>query len=204
MSQESRYVVLCVDPVTNKVVFLNSEGKKASKAPTGALVRVTTDPAKLTNLVYQDKSSTVEVNPLDMNRIIPMSVINSWPDGPVEFFASTIGFLHQPGQPKEATAAMLLKFRAGSFKSFSLVLGGSSMVVSVPFIKLLGLEDRSAGGPGAQFSVSINPPDIKFPPNRSVTSYQQITEGFKGSLSHPGLDIDWNEGKGVYTRYISE
>ena len=25
MSQESRYVVLCVDPVTNKVVFLNSE-----------------------------------------------------------------------------------------------------------------------------------------------------------------------------------
>ena len=72
MSQESRYVVLCVDPVTNKVVFLNSEGKKASKAPTGALVRVTTDPAKLTNLVYQDKSTTVEVVPLDMNRIIPM------------------------------------------------------------------------------------------------------------------------------------
>ena len=74
MSQESRYVVLCVDPVTNKVVFLNSEGKKASKAPTGALVRVTTDPAKLTNLVYQDKSTTVEVVPLDMNRIIPIPV----------------------------------------------------------------------------------------------------------------------------------
>ena len=33
---------------------------------------VTTDPAKLTNLVYQDKSTTVEVVPLDMNRIIPM------------------------------------------------------------------------------------------------------------------------------------
>ena len=66
MSQESRYVVLCVDPVTNKVVFLNSEGKKASKPPTGALVRLTTDPAKLTNLVYQDKSTTVEVVPLDI------------------------------------------------------------------------------------------------------------------------------------------
>ena len=35
-------------------------------------MRVTTDPAKLTNLVYQDKSTTVEVVPLDMNRIIPM------------------------------------------------------------------------------------------------------------------------------------
>ena len=65
MNQKSRYVVLCVDPVTNKVVFLNSEGKKASKAPTGALVRVTTDPAKLTNLVYQDKSTTVEVVPFE-------------------------------------------------------------------------------------------------------------------------------------------
>ena len=65
-------MVLCVDPVTNKFVFLNGEGKKASKPPTGALVRLTTDPAKLTNLVYQDKSTTVEVVPLDMNRIIPM------------------------------------------------------------------------------------------------------------------------------------
>ena len=72
MSQESRYMVLCVDPVPNKVVLLNSEGKKASKPPTEALVRMTTDPAKLTNLVYQDKSTTVEVVPLDMNRIIPM------------------------------------------------------------------------------------------------------------------------------------
>ena len=56
-------MVLCVDPVTNKFVFLNSEGKKVSKALTGALVRMTTDPAKLTNLVYQDKSTTVEVAP---------------------------------------------------------------------------------------------------------------------------------------------
>ena len=200
MSQEIRYVVLCVDPVTNKVVFLNSEGKKASKAPTGAQVRVTTDPAKLSSLVYQDKSTTVEVVPLDLNRVIPMPIINSWPDGPVEQFASTIGFHYQPGQPKDTTAAMLLKFRAGTFKSFSLVLGGPAMGVLIPFSKLLGLEDRSAGGPGAQFSVSINPPDISFPPNRSVTTYQQITEMFRGSISHPGLDIDWNEGKGVYTR----
>ena len=200
MSQEIRYVVLCVDPVTNKVVFLNSEGKKASKAPTGAQVRVTTDPAKLSSLVYHDKSTTVEVVPLDLNRVIPMPIINSWPDGPVEQFASTIGFHYQPGQPKDTTAAMLLKFRAGTFKSFSLVLGGPAMGVSIPFSKLLGLEDRSAGGPGAQFSVSINPPDISFPPNRSVTTYQQITEMFRGSISHPGLDIDWNEGKGVYTR----
>ena len=65
MSQKSRYVVLCVDPVTNKVVFLYSEGNKASKPPTEALVRMTTDPAGLTNLVYQDKSTTVEVFPLE-------------------------------------------------------------------------------------------------------------------------------------------
>ena len=74
MSQESRDMVLCVDPVTNKFFFLNSVGKKVSKTLTGALVRMATDPAKLNNLVYQDKSTTVEVVPLDMNRIIPMPV----------------------------------------------------------------------------------------------------------------------------------
>ena len=52
MSQESRDMVLCVDPVTNKFFFLNSEGKKVSKTLTGALVRMATDPAKLNNLVY--------------------------------------------------------------------------------------------------------------------------------------------------------
>ena len=45
-------MVLCVDPVTNKFFFLNSEGKKVSKTLTGALVRMVTDPAKLNNLVY--------------------------------------------------------------------------------------------------------------------------------------------------------
>ena len=54
-----------MDPVPNKVVLLNSEGKKASKPPTEALVRMTTDPAKLTNLVYQDRSTTVEVVPFE-------------------------------------------------------------------------------------------------------------------------------------------
>ena len=60
-------MVLCVDSVSNKFVFLNSEGKKASNPPTEALVRMTTDPAKLTNLIYQDKSTTVEVVPLEMS-----------------------------------------------------------------------------------------------------------------------------------------
>ena len=52
MSQESHYMVLCVDPVTNRFFFLSSEGKKVSKTLTGALVRMVTDPAKLDNLVY--------------------------------------------------------------------------------------------------------------------------------------------------------
>ena len=200
MSMEARYVVLCVDPVSNKVVYINAEGKKSNKAPTGVMVRVTTDPAKLNSLVFHDRSTTVEVIPLSLNETIPTPVINSWPDGPVENFASKIGIHYQPGQSKEVTAAMLLKFRSGTFKTFNLVLGGSAKAVTVPFSKLLGLEDRSVGGPESEFSISINPVNINFPPNRSVTAYQQITESFKGSLTHPGLDMDWNEGKGVYTR----
>ena len=43
MSQESHYMVLCVDPVTNRFFFLSSEGKKVSKTLTGALVKMATD-----------------------------------------------------------------------------------------------------------------------------------------------------------------
>ena len=45
-------MVLCVDSVSNKFVFLNSEGKKVSKTLTGALVGMATDPPKINNLVY--------------------------------------------------------------------------------------------------------------------------------------------------------
>ena len=51
MSQESHYMVLCVDHVTNKFFFLNREGK-VSKTLTGALVGMATDPPKINNLVY--------------------------------------------------------------------------------------------------------------------------------------------------------
>ena len=180
---EARYVVLCVDPVSNKVVYINAEGKKSNKAPTGVMVRVTTDP------VWSSTPDPPRWRSSHCHETIPTPVINSWPDGPVENFASTIGIHYQPGQSKEVTAAMLLKFRSGTFKTFNLVLGGSAKAVTVPFSKLLGLEDRSVGGPESEFSISINPVNINFPPNRSVTAYQQLTESFKGSLTHPGLDM---------------
>ena len=201
---EPPYVVLCLDPVTSRVFFVNKDGMKATRAPAGATVRVPTDMAKLTNLAYHEKAVTVEVGPIPVTYTIPMPLINSFPTGPIEFFASAIGFHYQPNMPKQPAAAMLLNIQTGKFKSFQLVLGGPTKTATVPFSKLLGLEKRNAGGPESVFSASIIPADIEFPVNRSVTNFSPITELFKGSLAHPGVDLNWGEGAGVYVRYESD
>ena len=79
-------------------------------------------------------------------------------------------------------------------------MGGPTKTATIAFSKLLGLDNRSAGSPDAVFSVSINPTDIQFPVSRSVTNFSPITEHFKGSLTHPGLDLEWGDGSGVYVR----
>lgn len=200
---EPPYVVLCLDPVSNRVYFINKDGMKATRAPTGAKVRVPTDMAKLTHLFYHEKAVTVEVGPIPVTYTIPTPLINSLPPGPIELFASAIGFHYQPNMPKEPAAAMLLNIQSGKFKSFQLVLGGPAKTATVPFSKLMGLEKRSAGSPASVFSASIIPTDIQFPVNRSVTNFAPITELFKGSLAHPGVDLNWGEGAGVYVRYES-
>ena len=177
------YVVLCIDPVTSRVFFVNKDGKKSTRAPTGVLVRIPTDMARLSNLSYHEKASTVEVVAVPVNQTIPTPVINALPSGPIEYFSSAIGFHYQPNMPKGPTVAMLLNIHTGKYKSFQLVMGGSAMTATVPFGKLLGLEKRSAGGPESEFSVSINPADIQFPVNRAVSDFTPITEMFRGSLA---------------------
>ena len=195
------YVVIFMDQVTNKIFFVNGDGMKSTRAPAGVKVRVPTYMAKLLTPGYHEKASTVEVVALPVTYTIPMPLINSLPSGPVESFASTIGFHYQPSMPKDPTVAMLLNLQAGKFKSFQLVLGGPAKVATVPFSKLLGLEKRTAGSPDAAFTVTINPQDIQFPVSRSVTTFTPINELFKGSITHPGVDLNWGEGAGVYTRY---
>ena len=197
------YVVLCLDPVTSRVYFINEEGKKSTRAPAGGKVRVPTDMARLVTMLYHERSVTVEVGAIPVSYTIPTPLIISLPPGPIESFASAIGFHYQPNMPKEPTAAMLLNIRSGKFMNFQLVLGGPAQTATVPFSKLLGLEKRSAGGPDSAFSVTINPTDIEFPVNRSVSTFGPITELFKGSLAHPGVDLNWGEGAGVYARYAN-
>ena len=72
------------------------------------------------------------------------------------------------------------------------------------FNKLLGMDKRSSGGPDVSFSVNINASSIVFLKNRAVTEYTPIPELFAGSLTHPGVAMDWKEGPGVYTRCVNK
>ena len=201
MSKESSYVVLCMDPVSSRIYFVSEDGRKSTQAPAGAKVRVPTDMKRMTSMSYHEKNVTVEVSTLPITYTIPVTLINALPSGPVELFASSVGFHYQPTAPKETSAAMLLEIQAGGLKAFQLVMGGPAKTATIAFSKLLGLDSRSAGSPDAVFSVSINPTDIQFHVSRSVTDFSPITELFKGSLSHPGLDLEWGDGSGVYVRY---
>ena len=123
--------------MTSRVFFVNKDGKKSTRAPTGVKVRMPTDMARLSNLSYHEKASTVEVVAVPVNQTIPTPVINALPSGPIEYFSSAIGFHYQPNMPKGPTVAMLLNIHTGKYKSFQLVMGGSAMTATVPFGKLL-------------------------------------------------------------------
>merc|ERR1719318_968703 len=152
-------------------------------------------------MMYQDKKDSVEVLTLPFSQTIPTPLISSWPSGPIESYAHTIGFRYQATTPKEVTASMILELRPGGLKAFNLIVGGPVSTPIIPFQTLLGLEGRTAGGPESKFSVKIDPAEISFITNRSISEFVPIADLFRGSLTHAGVAMSWTEGAGVYARF---
>ena len=64
MIKESSYVTLCMDPMSSRIYFVSEDGRKSTKAPAGAKVRVPTDMKRMTSMSYHEKNVTVEVSTL--------------------------------------------------------------------------------------------------------------------------------------------
>jgi len=201
MGDGQQYVVMCTDPDNGKVFYVDSQNKKSSMAPTGYPVRVPLSPLAWNSMMYQDKKDSVEVLTLPFSQTIPTPLISSWPSGPIESYAHTIGFRYQATTPKEVTASMILELRPGGLKAFNLIVGGPVSTPIIPFQTLLGLEGRTAGGPESKFSVKIDPAEISFITNRSISEFVPIADLFRGSLTHAGVAMSWTEGAGVYARF---
>jgi hypothetical protein len=202
MAMGEQHVIMCTHPDTGKVFYIDAENKSSSTAPTGYQVRVPVSPAAWNSMAYQDKKDSVEVVALPFTQTVPTPLISTWPSGPVESYAHGIGFRYLATIPKDVTASMLLELRPGGLKAFNLIVGGPVTTPNIPFQSLMGLEGRTAGSPESTFSVKIDPAEINFIPNRSISEFAPIAELFRGSLSHAGVVMNWTEGPGVYARLV--
>ena len=151
--------------------------------------------------VYSSVAETVEIVTLPAWATVPNSVIARWPQGSLQQVSAELGFTHSESRPSELTAALKLEFRTGVLKSYLFLLGGPELDISFPFSKILGLENRSAGGPEAMLNMKIDPSSIKFISNHGVSDYKLMQDKFRSSLSHPGVDHVWSDGPGIYTRF---
>ena len=202
MGDTQQYVVMCTNPDTSKVFYIDAAHKFSSTAPSGYQVRIPNSPTAWNSMAYQEKKDSVEVTALPFSQTVPTPLISTWPSGPVENYAHGIGFRYIETTPKDVTASMLLELRSGGLKSFNLIVGGPVSTPSIRFQNFLGLEGRAAGGPDSTFSVKIDPAEINFIPNRSVSEFVPIADLFRGSLTHAGVTMDWTKGSGIYARLV--
>ena len=191
---------------TGKVFYINAEGKSSTSAPAGYPVRAPRAQKAVdwNSTAYLRKEESIEVIALPLQSTIPIPLITSMPSGPIESFSHSIGFRYKPSTAAMMTAAMVLDLHPGALQSFNITTARPEVTAKIMFNKLLGMDERSSGGPDASFSVNINAASIVFLKNRAVTGYTPITELFAGSLTHPGVAMDWKEGPGVYTRCVNK
>jgi len=129
-------------------------------------------------------------------------VVQGFPSGAPEELAATLGWRYGETIPASIKAALILNIRDGGLGRFDIILGGKPVTATFPFSTLLGLESRNAGANTDTISCTIDPGDMTFVSNTTVTAWGPINKMFRGTLSHAGVNHDWTVGPGVYTRYI--
>ena len=126
--------------------------------------------------------------------------MQNFPSGVPEEVAAKLGWRYGETMPAEIKAAFIFNIRDGGLSKFDLILGGKPVTASFPFSALLGLEKRTAGSPTDNITCTVDPANITFRENTTVSAWGPINQVFRGSLSHAVVNHDWTVGPGVYTR----
>ena len=127
-------------------------------------------------------------------------MVQGFPSGAPEELAGILGWRYGETIPTDIRAALILNIRDGGLGRFDIILGGKSVTATFPFSTLLGMEMRTAGANTDSISCTVDPSDIMFASNTTVTPWGPINKMFRGTLSHAGVNHDWTIGPGVYTR----
>ena len=127
-------------------------------------------------------------------------MVQSFPSGAPEELAGKLGWRYGETTPSEIGAAFILNIRDGGLSKFDVILGGKPVTATFPFSTLLGMEKRTAGSNTDNISCTVDPGNIVFKDNTTVSAWGPINLMFRGSLSHAGVNHNWTVGPGVYTR----
>ena len=203
MNMTTEYMVMVYEPSKGRPIFIDRDLKQAFTAKAGITIRTPHTQPDMITPSYFSSSKTVPVNPLSATMVIPTPVVASWKGGSPEEFVASLGWRYSETTPSELSVAHLIDVKEVGMSSYTIVMGGQAKTMSFPFSSLLGLEGRSSGSASSLISVTLDPAEIHFPPNSCVTCWGPITDVFRGSMSHAGIDHDWKTGPGVYVRYLT-
>ena len=203
VTMSSDYVTMVYDGNKARPIYIDRDLKQSFTAKTGMAIRTPYTQPDMSTPAFLATSKSVPVNPLPVSMVIPTPVITAWPGGAAEEYAAILGWRYTDTTPQEFTVSYLIDIKDVGMSSFRIIVGGSPKTENFPFSMLLGMEGRIAGAAGSMISVTIDPAEIIFPPNKMVSSWGPITEVFRGSMSHAGVDHDWKTGPGVYVRYTT-
>ena len=194
------HLMVIWDPSRARPAFIDRDLKQSLTAKTGMAVRVPFSPQEIFSPVYLSTANSAPVAPLQPSMALPAPLVQSWPGGGTEEYAAKLGWRYTDTAPKQFIASYLLDMRNGGLAGFHVILGGKPSVAKFPFSRMLGLDDRTAGAAEDHISVTIDPANIVFEANKMVSPWGPIMDVFRGSLSHAGVDHDWQSGPGVYAR----
>ena len=100
--------------------------------------------------------------------------------------AAKLGWRYGETMPGEIKAAFIFNIRDGGLSKFDLILGGKPVTASFPFSALMGMEKRTTGSPTDNITCTVDPGNITFRENTTVSAWGPINQVFRDSLSHGG------------------
>lgn len=200
MSVIGDYIVMIWDIVRSRAVYIDKDLQQSLTSKFMMMVRVPVTPQEMSNKVYHLTNDSALVAPLPPSSVLPEPLVRTWLGGGTEEFAAKLGWRYGDTIPNQITVAYLMDMRKGGLAGFHIVMGGKSIIATFPFSKMFGLEGRATGSPEDSISVTVDPANLSFAKNKMVSSWGPISEVFRGSLSHAGVNHDWKNGPGVYVR----
>ena len=86
-------------------------------------------------------------------------------------------------------------------KRHEFLVGGKPLQVSFPLKMLGGHDGLNGGSPDIMISGRMKTSAININPGSHVSDWLRIEDMFRGSISSPGLSIDWQHNGPIFVRW---